>query len=223
MREKEMTNRDWQKYGERFALNILTDELKIPRDNIIDSESPDFIFEYEGKKIGAEVVEYHKDPKATEARKAYQKAIDKYKGKAGKLTSVIVFPENVATFNGKKSEEELLEDIDNLLIDQDYESQHIQSADEWDCDSESDLPVSVCTIGICQHVKVDILEQTIRNKEKKLTEYKNSHRDIDEYWLIVYVDQYEYDYIDKMEKPKIESTYNRIYLTHLSDGVLRIK
>ena len=75
----------------------------------------------------------------------------------------------------------------------------------------------------CQHVKVDILEQTIRKKEKKLTEYKNSNRDIDEYWLIVYVDQYENDYIEKMEMPKIDSTYNRIYLTHLVDGVLRIK
>lgn len=51
---------DWQKYGERVALNILTDELGIPRDSILESESPDFIFEYEGKKIGAEVVEYHR-------------------------------------------------------------------------------------------------------------------------------------------------------------------
>ena len=218
MKENEMTNKDW-----RFALNILTDELKIPRDNISDSESPDFIFEYEGKNIGAEVVEYHKNPKITEARKAFQKAIDKYRSKTGKLTSVIVFPENVATFNGKKSEEELLKDIDNLLIDQDFESHHVQSADEWDCDSESNLPVSVCSIGICQHVKVDVLEQTIRNKEQKLTEYKSSHRDIDEYWLIVYVDRYEYDYFDKMDTPEIDSTYNRIYLTHLTDGVLRIK
>jgi hypothetical protein len=218
-----MTNRDWQKYGERFALHILTDKLNVPREKINDYESPDFIFKYKGKTIGAEVVEYHKNPKITEARKAFQRAIDKYKAKHGKLTSVIVFPEDVATFNGKKSEEKLLEDIDNLLIDQDYDSRHIQSADEWEFDLESELPVSVCTIGICQHVKVDVLEQTIRNKEKKLTEYKSLHKDIDEYWLIVYVDQYEYDYIDKMEKPKIESTYNRIYLTHLSDGVLRIK
>ncbi len=223
MKEKEMTNRDWQKYRERFALNILTDKLKIPRDNIRDSESPDFIFDYEGKTIGAEVVEYHRDPKETEARKAFQRAIDKYKARPGKLTSIIVFTENVATFNGKKSEEELLKDIDNLLMDQDYESSHIQSADEWECDSESELPVSACSIGVCQHIKIDVLEQTIRNKEKKLTEYKNSRGEIDEYWLIVYVDQYENDYIEKMEKPMINSSYNRIYLTHLVDGVLRIK
>ena len=68
---------DWQKYSERFALNILTDELKIPCDSIIESESRDFIFIYEGKQIGAEVVEYHRNPKETEARKAYQKTIDK--------------------------------------------------------------------------------------------------------------------------------------------------
>ena len=49
MKANEMTNRDWQKYGECFALNILTDKLKIPRENICDSESPDFIFEYKGK------------------------------------------------------------------------------------------------------------------------------------------------------------------------------
>ena len=86
-----MTNKEWQKYGERYALTILTDELKIPHDSILESESPDFIFRYEGKWIGAEVVEYHRSPKETEARKAYQKAIDQYKGKKGKLTSVIVF------------------------------------------------------------------------------------------------------------------------------------
>lgn len=35
-----MTNKDWQKYGERYALTILTDELKIPRDSIIESKMP---------------------------------------------------------------------------------------------------------------------------------------------------------------------------------------
>jgi len=217
------TNREWQKYGERFALYILTDELRIPRDNICDDESPDFLFEYEGKKIGAEIVEYHKNPKITEARKAYQKAIDKYKGKLGKLTSVTVFAEDIAAFNGKNSEEQLLKDIDNLLKDQSYESQFLQDADEWNIDSESELPVSACTIGVCDLVKVDVLEKTIRNKERKLTDYKNLHKDIDEYWLIVYVDYYENDYIEKMEKPIIDTSYNRIYLTHLVDGMLRIK
>lgn len=217
------TNNDWQKYGERFALNILTDELNIPHDSIMESESPDFIFKYEGKLIGAEVVEYHRNPKETEARKAYQKAIDKYKGKAGKLTSVIVFDENIRAFNRKKSEEQLLDEIDNLIIDQFYNAQHLESADEWDLDSESELPVSVCSIGVCQHVKTEILEQTIRNKERKLITYKNLHNDIDEFWLIVYVNMYEYDYFDNMEKLMISTSYNRIYLTHIQDRVLRIK
>lgn len=218
-----MTNQEWQKYGERFALNILTDELKIPRDSILESESPDFIFKYEGKQIGAEIVEYHRSPQETEARKAYQKAIDKYKGEKGKLTSIIVFDENVRAFNGKKSEEQLLDEIDNLLTDQDNEAQHLESADEWDFDSESELPVSVCSIGVCQHVNAKILEQTIRNKEKKLSLYKNLHKDIDEFWLIVYVNMYEYDYFENMEKPMISTSYNRIYLTHIQDKVLRIK
>ena len=101
-----MTNREWQKYGERVELNILTDVLKIPNDSILESESPDFIFQYEGKQIGAEVVEYHRNSKVTEARKAFQRAIDKYKGKLGKLTSVTVFAEDIAAFNGKNSEEQ---------------------------------------------------------------------------------------------------------------------
>ena len=168
-------------------------------------------------------MEYHRSPKETEARKAYQKAIDKYKGEKGKLTSVIVFDENVRAFNGKKSEGELLEEIDTLLSDQDYDAQHVQSADEWDFDSDSELPISVCSIGVCQHVDADILEKTIRNKEKKLTAYKNLHKDIDEYWLIVYVNMYEYDYFKNMEKPMINTSYNRIYLTHTQDRVLRVK
>lgn len=218
-----MTNRDWQKYGERFALHILTDDLKIPRESIMGSESPDFIFEYEGKKIGAEVVEYHKNPKETEARKAYQKVIDKYIGKKGQLTSVIVFDEDITAFNGKKCEKQLLEDINHLLADQNYESQFLQDADEWQIDSENELPVSVCTVGECEHVKIDILEQTIRKKEKKLLEYKNAHTDLDEYWLIVYVDQYENDYFEHMETPMIETSYDRIYLTHIVDRIMRIK
>ena len=216
------THTDRQKYGERFALHILTDELIIPRDAIIESESPDFIFEYEGKKIGAEVVEYHRDPKETEARKAYQKAIDKYKGVKGKITSITVFDENIRAFNGKMSEGQLLEEISNLLSDPDCDAQHLEAADEWDLDSESELPVSVCSIGECQHVKTDVLEKIIRNKEKKLNRYKNLHNDIDEFWLIVYVDTYEYDYFENMEKPKIDTSYDRIYLTHLTDKIMRV-
>ena len=98
------SNKDWQKYSERYALYILTDELKIPRERIVESESPDFLFEFEGKQIGAEIIEYHKNPKETEARKAYQKVIDNYKGEKGKLTSVTVFDENVSVFNRKEGE-----------------------------------------------------------------------------------------------------------------------
>ena len=177
--DKSSKHIDWQKYSERFALSILTDELKIPNESIMESESPDFLFNYEGKQIGAEVVEYHRNPKETEARKAYQKSIDNYKGKKGKLTSVIVFDENITTFNRKQSEEQLSEEIDNLIKDESYEAQLVQSADEWDFDSDSELPISVCSIGVCHDVNPDILEQTIRNKEKKLISYKEKHKDID--------------------------------------------
>ena len=214
---------DWQKYSERFALSILTDELRIPCEKIIESESPDFIFNYEGKQIGAEVVEYHRNPKETEARKAYQKSIDNYKGRKGKLTSVTVFDDNITTFNRKQSEKQLSDEIDILLKDESYDAQLVQSADEWDFDSDSELPISVCSIGVCQHVKPYILEQTIRNKEKKLIAYKEKHKDIDDFWLIVYVNMYEYDYFENMERPAICTSYDRIYLTHLTDKVLRIK
>lgn len=223
MMVKRITNKEWQKYGERYALNILTDELKIPRDSIVESESPDFMFKYEGKQIGAEIVEYHRDPKETEARKAYQKAINKYKGKKGMLTSIMIFDENVRAFNRMKSENQLLDEIDNLLEDQYYEAQHLQSADEWKLDSESELPVSICSIGVCNHVIPEILEQTIRKKESKLTLYQKLHKNIDEYWLIVYVNMHEYDYFKNMETPIISTLYNRIYLTHTQDGILRIK
>ena len=213
---------DWQKYSERFALNILTDELKIPRENVLESESPDFIFNYEGKQIGAEVVEYHRNPKEIEARKAYQKVIDNYKGKKGKLTSVTVFDENVTSFNRKKSEKQLSDEIDTLIKDHSYDAELVQSAEEWEFDSDSELPISVCSIGEYQHVKLDILEQTIKNKEKKLIAYEDLHKEIDEFWLIVYVNMYEFDYFEKMEKPIISTSYDRIYLTHIEDRVLRI-
>ena len=217
------SNKDWQKYSERYALYILTDELKIPRERIVESESPDFLFEFEGKQIGAEIVEYHKSPKETEARNAYKRVIDNYKGEKGKLTSIIVFDENVSTFNRKDGEKQLQDEIDGLLTNPDYDAQYLQSADKWDFDLESELPVSVCSVGICQRVKTEILEQTIRNKENKLASYKNLHEELNEFWLIVYVDMYEYDYFENMEKPTIVTLYDRIYLTHTVDRVLRIK
>ena len=221
--KKSRSKKDWQKYSERYALSILTDELKIPRNRIIESESPDFLFEFEGKQIGAEIVEYHKSPKETEARNAYKRVIDNYKGEKGKLTSIIAFDENVSTFNRKDGEKQLQDEIDGLLTNPDYDAQYLQSADKWDFDLESELPVSVCSVGVCQHVKTEILEQIIRNKEEKLTSYKNLHNELDEFWLIVYVDMYEYDYIENMEKPTIVTLYDRIYLTHTVDRVLRIK
>lgn len=217
------SNKDWQKYSERYALSILTDELKIPRNRIIESESPDFLFEFEGKQIGAEIVEYHKSPKETEARNAYKRVIDNYKGEKGKLTSIIVFDENVSTFNRKDGEKQLQDKIDGLLTNPDYDAQYLQSADKWDFDLESELPVSVCSVGVCQHVKTEILEQIIRNKEEKLTSYKNLHNELDEFWLIVYVDMYEYDYFENMKKPIIATLFDRIYLTHTADRVLRVK
>ena len=75
--KKSRSNKDWQKYSERYALYILTDELKIPRERIVESESPDFLFDFEGKQIGAEIVEYHKSRKETEARKTYQKVVNR--------------------------------------------------------------------------------------------------------------------------------------------------
>lgn len=217
------SNKDWQKYSERYALSILTDELKIPRNRIVESESPDFLFEFEGKQIGAEIVEYHKSPKETEARNAYKRVIDNYKGEKGKLTSIIVFDENVSTFNRKDGEKQLQDEIDGLLTNPDYDAQYLQSADKWDFDLESELPVSVCSVGVCQHVKTEILEQIIRNKEEKLTSYKNLHNELDEFWLIVYVDMYEYDYFENMKKPIIATLFDRIYLTHTADRVLRVK
>lgn len=220
---KGVTHKDSQKEEERFALQILTNELRIPCESLIESEGPDFMFSYEGKRIGAEVVEYHRNPKETEARKAYQKSIDKYKGKKGKLTSVVVFDEDVTTFNGKKSGTQLLNEIDSFLQDRNYDGQYLQGADEWELESEMELPVSVCSVGESQHVKSDILEKIIRDKEKKLIAYKNSHKEIDEFWLIVYVNMYEYDYFENMDSPMISSSYDKIYLTHMEDKVLRIK
>ncbi len=221
--KKSRSNKDWQKYSERYALSILTDELKIPRNRIIESESPDFLFEFEGKQIGAEIVEYHKSPKETEARNAYKRVIDNYNGEKGKLTSIIVFDENVSTFNRKDGEKQLQDEIDGLLTNPDYDAQYLQSADKWDFDLESELPVSVCSVGVCQHVKTEILEQIIRNKEEKLTSYKNLHNELDEFWLIVYVDMYEYDYFENMKKPIIATLFDRIYLTHMADRVLRVR
>jgi len=221
--KREMKHKEIQKNKERVALNILTDKLLISRQNITESESPDFIFKYEGKIIGAEVVEYHRSKKVTEARKAFQKALDNYKGKEGKLTSLTIFAENIFSFNKKKMEQQLFNEINGLMADNSYDSEIIQSADEWEVDSESELPVSTFSIGVCQHVDKDILQEIIRSKEEKLSSYKSLHKEIDDFWLIVFIDWYEYDYFKKMEKPQIRTLYNRIYLTHIFDGVLRIK
>lgn len=224
-----MTHKEIQELEEKDALKPLLKELQIPSYGC--SDKPDARISYEGKEIGIEIVGYHKSEEYKKASSALDDSLKKYeiivneRGERGKQISVMMNEEQTI-FYSKSDEKQLFKEIENSINHIDAFSQYVLFAD-----SDSILPpnekceVMRCGIALCEHLDIGQLQTFISKKELKLKEYKvlQKNRDIDEYWLVIYVNQQEYDYFEGQQLPPIESEYRRIYLTHSTDGVLLIK
>lgn len=224
-----MTHKELQNLEEQVAMKPLLKELHI--DDVSYSDKPDARVSYEGKMIGIEVVGYHRSEVNMGASSALNDSLKKYeniinaRGERGKQISVMI-DEEQAVFYTKSDEEQLFREIENSRNGIDDFSRYVLFAD-----SDPILPpndkcfVARCGIAFCQNVSVEKLQSIITKKESRLQQYKmlSKNQDLNEYWLVIYVNQHEYDYFQGQQLPKIESVFNRIYLTHSSDGVLLIK
>lgn len=224
-----MTHKELQILEEKDALRPLLNELHI--DDVFYSDKPDARFSYEGKLIGIEIVGYHRSEANMKAISALDDSLKKFenivneRSERGKQISVMV-DEEQAVFYTKSDEENLFREIDNSINGINDYNQYVLFAD-----ADSILPpnekclVVRCGIAFCQNVSAEKLKIIISKKESRLQQYKmlSQNQTINEYWLVVYVNRYEYDYFQGQRLPKIESVFNRIYLTHSNDGVLLIK
>lgn len=224
-----MTHKELQTLEEKDALKPLLNELHI--DNVLYSDKPDARIYYEGEMIGIEIVGYHRNEANKEASSALDDSLKKYeriineRGERGKQISVMI-DEEQAVFYKKSDEEQLFREIENSINGVDDFSRYVLFAD-----ADPILPpkdecfVARCGIAVCQNVSIEKLQKIIAKKELRLQQYKklSQNKELSEYWLVVYVNQNEYDYFQGQQLPKMKSVFNRIYLTHSSDGVLLIK
>lgn len=224
-----MTHYELQKLEERDALKPLLKVFQV--ESVAYSEKPDTRISYDGKTIGIEVVGYHRSQEYKEASSALNKSLKKYekiineRGLRGKQISVMIDEEQTVHYS-KSDESQLFNEIESSIKCIDYNLHYVLFAD-----ADPILPpnekceVMRCGISFCEHISIDQLQKVIGKKELKLIEYKAlpKNRDIDDYWLVIYVNQHEYDYFKGQQLPKVESEYSRIYLTHSTDGVLPIK
>lgn len=224
-----MTHQELQRLEEINALKPLLKELQI--NDVVYSDKPDARFSYGGKEIGVEIVGYHRSEANMQASSALDESLKKYediineRGERGKQISVMM-DEEQAVFYTKSDEEQLFKEIENSINGIDDFSRYVLFAD-----ADAILPpnepcfVARCGIALCQNVSAEKLQTIVTKKELRLQQYKglSENQTLSEYWLIIYVNQQEYDYIQGQKISKIESDYSRIYLTHSSDGVLLIK
>lgn len=224
-----MTHKESQRLEEMDALKPLLNELHVS--SVDYSEEPDARIPYNGKIIGVEVVGYHKSEDVMKAYSAFQKSLKKYeemineRGLKGMQITVMVSNEQIIFYN-RSDENELFKELDSSINHSDEIFNYILFADADPILSPNDkCEVHSGGIGVVNLVSVDVLNKLIAKKELRLQHYKelSINKTINEYWLVIFVNQYEYDYFKGQQLPKVESEYSRIYLTHSTDGVLPIK
>lgn len=224
-----MTHVERQKSEEKTAMEILLAELHA--NGFEKSESPDARICYNGKQIGIEVVGYHRDKDNKEANATLDKSLEKYgkaineRGERGIEISVLIDDEQAPNYTSAE-EKHLFEAIENRRNGNDVFNQYVMGITIRQTSPDERCSVLRDGGATCEEVDVELVNKLIAKKEKKLQGYKKLPQNnfLEEYWLIIYVDCFEYDYFERIsfQLPK-ETAYNRIYLTHLTDGVLRIK
>ena len=224
-----MTHKESQRLEEIDALKPLLNELHVS--SVDYSEEPDARIPYNGKTVGIEVVGYHKSEDVMKAYSAFQKSLKKYEeminegGVRGMQITVMVSNEQIIFYN-RSDEKELFKELDSSINHSNEFFNYILFAD-----ADPILPPNAkCEvhsggIGFVNLLSVDVLKKIVAKKDLRFQQYTKlkQNQDLSEYWLVIYVNQHEYDYFQGQQIPKIESKYDRIYLTHSNDGVLLIK
>ena len=233
-------NEELKKDIERFQISSLLNILGLDEGTVINHESPDFIINYEGKRIGLEVETCHSLKIETEGKlcvaetnDCLYKILKKYKkhiiarGEKSKVVDVS-FNECIYSVHKLKSIEKVIfNEIDNFL---EYnrggewiDCKYVSNASEYHLDIDF-VDVSMSDAYWGTSAKESNILHCIKHKEDMLPIYKDRTKDMDvkEFWLVIdFIRDRDTD-IRYIQMPIPDTKYDRVYLTKYGD-ITRIK
>ena len=236
MFDKEVAEKDIEK----FHISWLFKELNINDEDVTNSESPDFIIKYYGRKIGIEVVSCHSleiesngklsrqktDDYLHDLLKEYEKDL-KEQGESHCLIS-LSFDERVYQVRRlKKVKDEIIDEINGhrkyLKGGALNDCKYVHSVDEYKF-SDDYLGVNRWEVFWPIPAKPENILKCIEQKEKKLPTYYEQNKDkgIVEYWLVV---DFIYDGssdVLNVVVPNVKTGFERVYLVKYGD-IFRVK
>lgn len=236
-----MSQKDiFQKKSERFLISWLLKKLEIRDEDVEYFEGPDFIINYQGKKIGLEFTECHSLAIETNNKKGVAKTqkalydlLNTYKEiilKRGEKSKLIFVTFEDCIYDVprvNKIEKTIIDEIDALRemkrTDGWKDFKYISDVNEHDLSSDL-VEVSMSDAFWCKPPKPENVLVRINDKNEKLPEYKikNQSLDIQEYWLVVDFTRDRGTDIRNFSMPNIETEYKRVYLTNYYD-IVQIK
>lgn len=236
-----MTNKEKQKKDiERVLISRLLTDLGINTTDVLDHESPDFIINYEGKRIGLEVETCHSLKIETNGKlcvaatnDCLYKILKEYKeliiarGEKSKGITVSFCDGIYMIPKINRHKEEIFKEIDNIL---EYnrggewkDCKYISNASEYHLDIDF-VDVSMSDAYWGTSAKESNILHCIKHKEDMLPIYKDRTKDMDvkEFWLVIdFIRDRDTD-IRYIQMPIPDTKYDRVYLTKYGD-ITRIK
>ena len=229
-----------QKKTERFLISWLLEKLEIRDEEVEYFEGPDFIINYQGKKIGLEFTECHSLDIETNGKKNIAKTQDA-------LYDLLNTYKDIISKRGEKSKaifvtfEDCIYDvlrikkIEKAIIDEIDAYREMKGTNEWrnfkyiSDVNEYDLSFDLVEVSITDAfwytpAKPENIQVRINEKNIKLPKYKikNQGLGIQEYWLVVDFSRDRGTDIRNFSMPNIETEYKRVYLTNYYD-IVQIK
>lgn len=225
---------------ERSIIFWLLTDLGISTMDVLDHESPDFIINYEGKRIGLEVETCHSLKIETEGKlcvaetnDCLYKILKKYKkhiiarGEKSKVVDVSFNECIYSVYKLKSIEKVIFNEIDNFL---EYnrggewiDCKYVNDASEYHLDIDF-VDVSMSDAYWGTSAKESNILHCIKHKEDMLPIYKDRTKDMDvkEFWLVIdFIRDRDTD-IRYIQMPIPDTKYDRVYLTKYGD-IIRIK
>ena len=230
----------FQKEKERFLITWLLKKLEIRDEDVEYFEGPDFLINYQGKKIGLEFTECHSLAIETNNKKGVAKTqnalyylLNTYKEiilKRGEKSKLIFVSFEDCIYDVLR-----INKIEKTIIDEIDAYREMKRTKEWRCFNyindvnEYDLSIDFVEVSMsdafwCTPPKPENVLVRINDKNTKLPEYKikNQGLDIQEYWLVVDFTQDRGTDIREFSMPNVDTEFKRVYLTNYND-VVQIK
>ena len=222
MFDKDVTKKDIEK----FHMSWLFKELNINDEDVTNSESPDFIIKYDGRKIGIEVVSCHSLEIESNGKLSRQKTDDYLHD---------LLKEYELSFDERVYQVRRLKKVKDEIIDEINGRREYLKGREWnDCKyvhsvDEYKLTVDYLEVNRWEAfwgipAKPENILKCIEQKEKLLPKYyeRNKDKGIDDYWLVI---DFVYDGpsdVLNVVVPNVQTGFERVYLVKYGD-IFRVK